>query len=272
MPQTARTGKTSRFRRTALVAGSVTALTLGLTGGAEADDVIKPLPYMGQGAPKQEMFQPLFDYDSDGCYPAPAVDARGNLNGGLNNSGSITGGCKTGHLGNANTYSRAKCDKGTGWCGIVYALYFEKDQVVAGADAFGHRHDWEAAVVWYHGNDEWPSYVSVSAHGDYTTKRFNDVERVGKRFKVVYHKDGASTHAFRFAKFQEQAEAWGPDNWDRPNLVPYDSLWGTNRTAWTALANSDWGKANFPLQDKGDRFRNALNKAKPSDISFNAWS
>jgi hypothetical protein len=165
---------------------------------------------MGNGAPKQEMFQPLFDYDSDGCYPAPAVDASGNLNGGLKNSGSLGGGCKTGHLGNANTYSRAKCDKGTGWCGIVCTLYFEKDQAAAGVDAFGHRHDWEAAVVWHHGNGEWPSYVCVSAHGDYNTKRFNDVERVGKRFKVVYHKDGAGTHAFRFAKFREQAEAWGP--------------------------------------------------------------
>jgi hypothetical protein len=30
----------------------------------------------------------------------------------------------------------------------MYALYFQKDQVVAGADAFGHRHDWEYALAW----------------------------------------------------------------------------------------------------------------------------
>ncbi|MEU3514389.1 NPP1 family protein [Streptomyces sp. NPDC006654] len=42
---------------------------------------------------------PEFDYDPDSCFPAAAVDAAGHLNGGLNNSGSITGGCRTGHLG-----------------------------------------------------------------------------------------------------------------------------------------------------------------------------
>lgn len=273
-----KTNRTSRLGKAALVLGSVAALTVGVTGSANAA-LLKPFGYMGDGAAKQEMFQPLFDYDADGCYPAAAVDASGRLNGGLHNSGSLGGGCKSNHLGQANTYSRAKCDKGSGWCGIVYTLYFEKDQGVAGAvDKFGHRHDFEAAVVWYHGNDQWPSYVSVSAHGNYTTKRFNDVEREGKRFKAVYHKDGSfprtafGTHSFRFAKAGERAEAWGNGSWDRPALVPYDTLWSKNRTAWNALEGSSWDHANFPLQDKDDHFRGTLNAAKPSGISFNAWS
>ncbi|MET9832137.1 NPP1 family protein [Streptomyces sp. NPDC006385] len=278
MSQAVKTRRTSRLGKAALVMGSAAALTVGLAGSAGAA-VLKPFPYMGGSAPAQEMFQPLFDYDAEGCYPAAAVDASGRLNGGLHNAGSLGGGCKSGHLGQANTYSRAKCDRGSGWCGIVYTLYFEKDQGVAGAaDAFGHRHDFEAAVVWYHGRDQWPSYVSVSAHGNYTTKRFNDVEREGKRFKVVYHKDGQlpagpfGTHSFRFAKAGERGEAWGNGSWDRPALVPYDTLWSRNRTAWNALENSSWGRANFPLQDKNDHFRSTLNKAKPAGISFNAWS
>ncbi|MEU2288890.1 NPP1 family protein [Streptomyces sp. NPDC013178] len=269
--EAAKSKRTSRLGRAAVVVGSAAALTIGLTGSANAA-LLNPFPYMGQGAPVQEMFQPFFDYDSDGCYPAAAVDSSGRLNGGLNPSGALNGSCGRDHLGKANTYSRAKCDKGTGWCGVVYTLYFEKDQGNVVLD-IGHRHDWEAAVVWYRNGDQWPSYVSTSAHGDYTTKRFNDVEREGKRFKVVYHKDGEfGTHAFRFAKVGERAEAWGDGGWDRPALVPYDTLWSENRTAFNALANSEWGQANFPLQDKGDRFRNTLNEAKPSDIQFNAWS
>lgn len=278
MSQPVKTRRAARIRRSAIALAGAVALTVGLSGSAEAA-LLQHLPYMGDGGPKQEMFQPEFDYDADGCFPAAAVDPSGRLNGGLDNTGSLGGGCRTGHLGQANTYSRAKCDKGSGWCGIVYTLYFEKDQAVAGpGDAFGHRHDFEAAVVWYHGNDAWPSYVSVSAHGDYTTKRFNDVERADKRFKVVYHKDGTppagalGTHSFRFAKTGERAEAWGNGGWDRPALVPYDTLWSRNRTAWNALENSSWGRANFPLQDKNDHFRNTLNKAKPAAISFNAWS
>ncbi|MFJ8113710.1 NPP1 family protein [Streptomyces sp. NPDC096132] len=271
MSQAVKSKRTSRLGRAAVVAGSAAALTIGLTGSADAA-ILTPFPYLGAGAPTQEMFQPLFDYDSDSCFPAAAVDASGRLNGGLNNSGSITGGCRTNHLGKANTYSRSKCDKGTGWCGIVYTLYFEKDQGNAVLD-IGHRHEWEAAVVWYKNGDQWPSYVSTSAHGNYTTKRFNDVERVGKRFKVVYHKEGdLGTHSFRFAKVGERAEAWGDGGWDRPALAPYDTLWSKYRTAFNALADSDWGQANFPLQDKNDRFRNTLNKAKPSGISFSAWS
>ncbi|MEU5324188.1 NPP1 family protein [Streptomyces sp. NPDC021056] len=274
---TGKTKRTSRLGKAAVVAGSVAALSAGLTGSANAAN-LTPLPYMGAGSTMQEMFQPLFDYDADGCYPAPAVDASGRLNGGLNPSGSVGGGCKSNHLTHANTYSRAKCDKGSGWCGVVYTLYFEKDQGSGGSAITGHRHDFEAAVVWYHGTDQWPSYVSVSAHGNYSTKRFNDVERVGKRFKVVYHKDNSTiatylgTHSFRFAKVGERAEAHSDGGWDRPALVPYDALWNQNRKAWNALEGSGWDKANFPLQDKDDRFRNTLNKSKPSGISFNAWS
>lgn len=273
MSQAVKSKRRPRLGKAAFAAVGAAALTVGLTGSANAA-VLNPINIdkVWQKAPTQEMFQPLFDYDSDSCFPAAAVESNGRLNGGLQDTGSITGGCRNNHLGKANTYSRAKCDKGSGWCGIIYTLYFEKDQNAAGNIVGGHRHEWESAVVWYHGNDQWPSYVSVSAHGNYTTKRFNDVEREGKRFKVVYHKDGGLTHSFRFAKAGERAEAWGNGGWDRPALAPYDILWSRYKSAYDALEESSWGNANFPLQDKFDHFRKDLNEAKPSGIQFNAWS
>ncbi|WP_279616901.1 NPP1 family protein [Streptomyces caeruleatus] len=135
--------RTSRLGKAAVVAGSVAALTAGLAGSANAA-ILNPITIdkVWQAAPTQEMFQPLFDYDSDSCFPAAAVESNGRLNGGLQDTGSITGGCRTNHLGKANTYSRAKCDKGSGWCGIIYTLYFEKDQNAPGNVVGGHRHEW----------------------------------------------------------------------------------------------------------------------------------
>ncbi|WP_405896048.1 NPP1 family protein [Streptomyces sp. NBC_00104] len=48
----------------------------------------------------QKTFQPVFDYDGGGCLPVAAIDINGNLNGGLDGSGSVTGQCRSGHLGN----------------------------------------------------------------------------------------------------------------------------------------------------------------------------
>ncbi|MET7476439.1 NPP1 family protein [Streptomyces sp. NPDC005648] len=43
-------------------------------------------------------FIPHFDYDSDSCFPSSAIGPDGTVNGGLRPSGSMTGGCRTGHL------------------------------------------------------------------------------------------------------------------------------------------------------------------------------
>ena len=121
----------------------------------------------------QNKYMPLFDYDGDSCFPAAAVDANGKLNGGLDNTGSITGGCRTDHLGKANTYSQGWCKNG--WCAYVYALYFEKDQTLNGADAFGHRHDWESVVVFQKQGEARPRYLAASRHGGYSTHPINEV-------------------------------------------------------------------------------------------------
>jgi hypothetical protein len=255
MSQAVKKRTKSRFTKAALVAATATALTVGLTGSANAA-VLTPLPW--NAATFQNKYMPLFDYDSDSCFPAAAVDASGRLNGGLDNTGTITGGCRNNHLGKANTYSQGWCKNG--WCAYVYALYFEKDQTLNGADAFGHRHDWESVMVFQKQGEERPRYLAASRHGGYSTHPINEVPMDGNRVKIVYHKDGASTHAFRFAKWGEAAKAWGDGGWDRPALVTMEYM---DKTPRDQLWNSKWGDANFPLTGN---LQSNINKARPSEV------
>ncbi|MFM9445018.1 NPP1 family protein [Streptomyces acidiscabies] len=259
-----------RLAKAAFVAAATTSLAVGLTAGtASAAPNLSNLPESSTSF--QRTFQPYFDYDSDGCLPAAAIDLWGNLNGGLNPSGSIGGGCRTDHLGNANTYARAKCNNG--WCGIIYTLYFEKDQAdPTGISGLGHRHDWECVVVWVKQGAAQPSYISASRHGGFNTIPVDQAPMDGVHAKIVYHKDGASTHAFRFAKSGETAEAWPDGGWDHPALVSWDHYPASkdpSKNLQTIMNNSDWGNANFPLQDS--KFNDTLNKGKPSGIAFDPY-
>ncbi|MBK1783434.1 NPP1 family protein [Prauserella cavernicola] len=206
-------------------------------------------------------WQPAFDYDKDGCYPTPAIGADGAIAEGLNNSGALDGNCRDqSDLDNTNSYSRAKCDD-SGWCAYLYDLYFEKDQVVAGVDAFGHRHDIEHVVVWV--NEDEARYVSVSAHGDYSTYAASDVQWEGTHPKVVYHKDGGSTHAFRIASTGDEPPENHYGTWQYPDLVSWDNFPAGIRDA---LTSADYGKASLAIKDGA--FESNLEKAKPSDIPF----
>jgi hypothetical protein len=252
---------TSRLGKAAIVALSVAAVTLGAASSANAA-VLNALP--SNAATFQAKYMPYFDYDSDSCFPAAAVDASGKLNGGLNNSGSVTGGCRTNHLGRANTYAQSWCKNG--WCAYVYALYFEKDQAGPGSDAIGHRHDWESVVVFQKQGEERPRYLAASRHGGYSTHAINEVPMSGNHVKIVYHKDGTITHAFRFAKWGEDTEARGPGNkWDTPALVTMQNMATTPRNA---LWNSKWKdgtkeKAVFPLTGN---LQSNINKARPAAV------
>ena len=258
MPRAASSTRTFRLARAAAVAGSAAALALALPGSAQAG-VLQNLPENATAF--QKNFEPVYDYDTDSCYPAAAIDPSGNLNGGLKPTGPITGECRSGHLGHANTYSRAKCNNG--WCGIIYASYFEKDEASPG---IGHRHDWECMVVWVEQGADTPSYLSASRHGGFSTHPIADVPMSGRQVMAVYHKDGASTHAFRFAKWGETAEN-DTGAWHQENLLTWDNLAPSLRTA---LNGSDWGNANLPLQDS--KFDDTLNKAKPGEIPFDPYA
>lgn len=156
------------------------------------------------------------DFDRDGCYNTPAIDAEGYLNPGikLGVSPAFEGGCRDEiDLRNNSVYSRVRCNNG--WCGYMYGYYFEKDQTLTG----GHLHDWEFVVVWT--QDDQPKYVSASAHGEYNLRWWDDVRKDGGTHpKIVYHKDGASTHAMRFGNDGDEP----PENHDQAWFVSYIAL------------------------------------------------
>lgn len=208
----------------------------------------------------------VFDFDTDSCYPAPAVSPEGRMNGGLRDSGDITGECRQlNQFKNANTYCRFTTIKKGGaiYTVYMYALYFEKDQA-ASYIHFGHRHDWEYALVWT--KDGKLTHASFSAHGDVTTMDKGELEfDVGKpdTVKVVYHKDGLATHSFRPAKRDE-----APENdlgkWVTPALVEWDKMKSTkvsNELFRLKFNGHDFGAANCSFND--NNFRNELAKNPP---------
>ncbi|GAA0982678.1 hypothetical protein GCM10009551_027940 [Nocardiopsis tropica] len=208
-------------------------------------------------------WQPAFDYDTDGCYSSPAIGSDGTIAEGLKTSGALNGNCRDrSDLDNTNSYSRSKCDA-SGWCAYMYALYFEKDQTVHGC--CGHRHDLEHVVVWVF--DDEARHVSASAHGDYDTRPASEVLWEGTHPKIVYHKDGASTHAFRFAAGHDDP----PENhygvWQYPDLVSWDHYPPGIREAFTS---ADYGSAQLDLRDGS--FPGALARAQPDGIEFDPYA
>lgn len=212
----------------------------------------------------------VFDFDTNSCYPAPAVSRDGKMNGGLKPSGSITGECRNKEqLDNSNTYYRARCitKSGVTYCVHMYALYFQKDDAVPGADIgepLEHRHDWEFALVWTKNGEL--THASYSAHGNVHTKNKSELHfdgGGGNTIKVVYHKDGGSTHAFRFAKENEQAEN-DLKRWLTPTLVEWPLMKSDREANWRLrfkFNDHNFGQANCPFNDKN--FHNEIAKSPP---------
>ena len=211
------------------------------------------------------IFEPAFDYDSDGCYPTPAIGRDGTIAPGLALGGHMNGQCRDSwDLDNVNAYSRVKCNNG--WCAYMYDLYFEKDQAAFGPGSAGHRHDWEHVVVWVQG--DWGVYVAASAHGKYQIRHRDTIpwDETGKHPKIIYHKDGVSTHCFRFAAFGEQ-----PENhkraWQYPPLIGWDNYPPGFRDK---LVAHNFGSAGFGL--KNGSFEWELSQAKPAGIPFDPYA
>jgi hypothetical protein len=78
--------------------------------------------------------------------------------------------------------------------------------------------------------------------------------------EIVYHKDGASAHAFRFAKWAEVLEAWSNGGWDKPGLVTLDLM---RSDLGTKLSDATWGRADFPLPGN---IAGNIDKARPSAV------
>ncbi|KAI2465542.1 NPP1-domain-containing protein [Annulohypoxylon bovei var. microspora] len=191
-------------------------------------------------------WQPAMDFDKDSCYNTPAIDAQGDIAPGLSTNNAAGGaGCRdASDLVNNNVYSRQRCN--SGWCAYLYDYYMEKDTKYENAPiGGGHRHEWEHIVIWI--KDDQLEYVAASRHGSYTVKDKNDAAvqiDSGTHAKVVYHKDGASTHAFRFPK---------TDGTDEPPENHSGKCY-------------DFGTATIVFKDA--TFADNLKKAAPSGIQF----
>ncbi|WP_438388824.1 NPP1 family protein [Actinopolyspora saharensis] len=257
-----RPGGSRGLPRVVLALKAALLLLIAFPGAAAAETVPPEIP--DSSAPADAKWLPAFDYDGDGCYPSVAIGRNGTLNPGLNNSGALDGQCHDpSDLDNSNVYARAK--RNNGWQAYLYDMYFQKDQAVPGVDAFGHRHDIEHVVVWVH--DGSARYVSTSAHGEYNTHAASAAGwHEGTHAKVVYHKDGAGTHAFRLAGKDEQPENdWG--SWHYPTLVSWNNFPGDTRAK---LTGADFSSASLAIKDGA--FQDNLDKAKPDGIPFDPYA
>ncbi|MBQ1093169.1 NPP1 family protein [Streptomyces sp. B93] len=208
----------------------------------------------------ERTFQPAYDYDTDGCYATPAISADGTVNTGLNPTGALNGSCRdASDLDNTNGYSRYKCNND--WCAYVYASYFEKDQALPGTSLGGHRHDWEHVVVWVRNGVA--EYVSTSNHGSFTVHNRSQIRWDGTHPKIVYHKDGISTHCFRAANSNDEPPENHKGTWQYPPLVGWN---GYPAGVREKLVSYDFGSAHFGLKDGS--FNSHLASAKPSGIPF----
>ncbi|NED90184.1 hypothetical protein G3I76_60180, partial [Streptomyces sp. SID11233] len=97
----------------------------------------------------------------------------------------------------------------------------------------------------------------------------NSLPFEGNHAKVVYHKDGISTHCFRSAKNNGGDEP--PENhkgtWQRPPVVGWDGYPPGIREKLTA---ADFGSATLGIRD--DTFGSHLEKAKPAGIAFDPYA
>ncbi|MFD9301356.1 NPP1 family protein [Streptomyces sp. NPDC060048] len=250
-------GPGRRVRRMLAATAGAAALVLAVPGIAYA----APPPALPANADGLEQtFQPAYDYDRDGCYSTPAIGPDGTIAGGLKMGGDVNGSCRDlSDLNNTNGYSRAKCNNG--WCAVMYALYFEKDQVSLGPGSAGHRHDWEHVVVWIQ-NDQ-VAYVSTSAHGGFKVHTASQIRFDGTHPKIVYHKDGISTHCFRAANSNDEPPENHKGTWQYPPLVGWNGYPAGLRDK---LSQADFGSALLGIKD--GQFNGHLAKAKPAGIPF----
>ncbi|MFF3606686.1 NPP1 family protein [Streptomyces sp. NPDC002463] len=213
------------------------------TAAAAVPDPPRALPQ--NATPNDLKWAPALDYDTEACYNVPAIGPDGAISQGLDHNNTTSSAyCRDqSDLDNTNAYSRQRCN--SGWCVYLYDYYFEKDVAVELADdAGGHVHDWEHIAVWV--KDDKAQYVAASAHGGYAVRPAGEVLWDGTHPKIVYHKDGGFTHAFRFANTGDEPPENHYHNWRRPTLVSYNGFPGGLRDK---LYGADFGHATMGTKD-----------------------
>jgi hypothetical protein len=249
-------------------AGAVTGLTALLIATMASPAFADPPRNLPQNAGGWEQsFSPAFDYDTDGCYATPAIGPDGTIAGGLKTTGAVNGSCRDqSDLDNSQTYARSKCNNG--WCVIVYAGYFEKDQAVAGSGLGGHRHDWEHVISWVDQGSNQVEYVSTTQHSSQKTYPRSQVRFDGSHPKIVYHKDGLSTHFYRLANSNDEPPENHYHNWRYPPLVDWNGF--PSVALRDRLMSAGFGSASIKIKDGS--FEYLLNAAKPAGIPFDPYA
>lgn len=223
-----------------------------------------PPPALPQRATANDLrYQPYLDFDTDGCYNVPAISASGQIVQGLPHSwvGLSTNCRDLSDLDNNNVYSRQRCNS-NGWCIYLYDYYFEKDVAIPYLLDPGHTHDWEHIAVWVFNGT--PQYVGASQHGKYEIRAASSIRWEGEHPKLVYHKDGASTHCFRFADASDERIENHKGVWFRGPLVSYNGFPST--ALRDLLFAHDFGKATIAIKDS--TFAGNINRAKPQAVAF----
>ncbi|KAK1994176.1 NPP1-domain-containing protein [Colletotrichum falcatum] len=108
-------------------------------------DAVKPLQQKASAdlGDLELRFNPHL-YVDGGCDPYPAVDADGNLGGGLKPTGGGRSGCDKG--GDGQVYVRVG-QTSQGRRAVMYSYYMPKVRWAQG-DNNGHRHYWASVVIW----------------------------------------------------------------------------------------------------------------------------
>lgn len=186
-------------------------------------------------------FQPYLKVFS-GCVPFPAVDAAGNVSGGLEASGAMDGHC-------SSSPGQVYVNQGQyrGECAVMYSWYFPKDQNVDGPGNKGHRHDWENIVVWLSScaPNARVNAVSYSDHATYIKQARPQMD--GTHPLVAYQQNPFPLdHSL-------------VNTSTRGGMQPAVSWAGMTNAARNTLENYDFGKANVPFNSKN--FFNNLAKA-----------
>uniref|UniRef100_H3G6C6 Necrosis inducing-like protein NPP1 type n=1 Tax=Phytophthora ramorum TaxID=164328 RepID=H3G6C6_PHYRM len=168
-----------------------------------------------------------------GCHPYPVVDEDGNTSGGLAPTGSESAGCKGSGYG-SQIYGRAVEYEGV--YAFMYSWYMPKDETLPG---LGHRHDWEACVVWLDSLDDQNIVaLSASAHSGYN----------------VYYPPSSSYFDGDSAKIEYSSSYVVIDHslsatstaGETQDLIMWDQLTDAARTA---LEDTDFGSANVPFKE-----------------------
>ncbi|KAG7396779.1 hypothetical protein PHYBOEH_001808 [Phytophthora boehmeriae] len=172
-----------------------------------------------------------------GCASYAAVNAAGEITGGLKGTG-YTSGCKEPRLG-SQVYGRASWREDV-WA-IMYAWYFPKGFV---GDISSRRHDWASAVVWIDNPAlKEPKILGVStstSDSKYDKRAFAPTFAITNSTTV--HLNHATSSGIFGSPYLECAATYG----EFQDLVMWEQL---TEAARTALDTADFGDAKVPFID-----------------------